>query len=541
LCAAAFGASRAAAQAEAAGTAEVAPPDGGHRGPRVAEGAGGPARFVPALYRAFDAERAIADAAFADRWYRAPGNEGYEATLDHLAGRLRAAGFGAVEHLELRIIETEMSAPAWTPRSASLVLHRAGTEPERLHGFDEPAGRDRVMLPINAPSADVSGPAVLSLGDIEEGSLLVTLQPLSRNILRRAEKAGARAVLSAAVFPFTVDPSGGDRHLDAILFRKVAPGTSLPVGQISRRTFDRLSELVADGVPVLLTFKAEVDFRERPLRTLVAEIVGRELPDEAVAIASHVQEPGAGDNASGIAGLAASAVSLVGLIESGEIDRPERTLAFIWGDEMRQSSVWLERTERKAVAGISADMLGQSPERTGAIALLEREPDPGALTPLAPDAHTPWGAGEVTEEDIARPSGLNLVARTALADVARHVGGWTTSENPWEGGSDHDVFLEHGIPGVLIWHFTDYTYHTGLDRMEMLDGEELRRSCTAVLATALAVAAPRPADLERYLTSLELERELRVGAARAAGEERVEEHWNRWSAGAARWLKQLCW
>jgi hypothetical protein len=59
--------------------------------------------------------------------------------------------------------------------------------------------------------------------------------------------------------------------------------------------------------------------------------------------------------------------------------------------------------------------------------LLEREPDPGALSPIAPDAHTPWGAGEVSEEDIARPSGLNLMARTALADVARHVGGWTTS------------------------------------------------------------------------------------------------------------------
>ncbi len=512
-----------------------------HNGPSVAEGESGPARFVAALYAAFDSERALESAAFADRWYRAPGNEGYEATLDHLAARLREAGFGADPRLELRVIETDMGAPAWTPRSASLTLHRAGHEPQLMHGFDEPAGRDRVMLPINAPAADVSGPVALRLGDVEEGSLFVTLQPLSRNILRRAQKAGARAVLSAAVFPFTIDPSGGDRHLDAILFRTVAAGTSMPVGQISRRTFDRLSGLVEEGVPVLLSFRAEVESSDVPLRTLVAAVVGRENPDEAVAMASHVQEPGAGDNASGIAGLAESAVDLAGLLLRGELDWPSRTLVFIWGDEMRQSSVWLEDTRRKAIVGISADMLGQSPARTGAIALLEREPDPGALSPIAPDAHTPWGAGEVSEEDIARPSGLNLMARTALADVARHVGGWTTSENPWEGGSDHDVFLERGIPGVLIWHFTDYTYHTGLDRMEMLDGEELRRSCTAVLATALAVAAPRPEDLERYLASLELERELRVKAARAAGEDETVEHWERWSVGAARWLKQLCW
>ncbi|MAF66496.1 MAG: hypothetical protein CMJ84_12670 [Planctomycetes bacterium] len=530
-----------AAQGEAPGDPLPGDAESTHNGPRVAAGASGPARFVPALHAAFDPERALASAAFADRWYRAPGNEGYEATLEHLAARLREAGFGEKPGLELRIIETEMDAPAWTPKSASLLLHRAGTEPELLHGFDEPADRDRVMLPINAPSADVSGPAAMRLSDVEDGSLFVTLQPLSRNILRRARKAGARAVLSAAVFPFTVDPSGGDRHLDAILFRTVAAQTSLPVGQISRRTFDRLGGLVDAGVPVLLTFKAEVELREVPLRTLVAAVVGSEHSDEAVAMASHVQEPGAGDNASGIAGLAESAVNVAGLIERGELDRPARTLVFIWGDEIRQSSVWLEHTARKAIAGISADMLGQSPARTGAIALLEREPDPGALAPLPPDAHTPWGAGEVSEEDVANPSGLNLVARTALSDVARFTGGWTTSENPWEGGSDHDVFLEHGIPGVLIWHFTDYTYHTGLDRMEMLDGEELRRSCTAVLATALAVADPRPADLERYLTSLEFERELRVGAAHAAGEGEIVEHWERWSAGAARWLKRLCW
>ena len=61
-------------------------------------------------------------------------------------------------------------------------------------------------------------------------------------------------------------------------------------------------------------------------------------------------------------------------------------------------------------------MLGESPERTGAIALLERSQDPGALHPLPPDEHTPWGESEVEEEDI-RPSGVALIARIALSDV----------------------------------------------------------------------------------------------------------------------------
>ena len=43
---------------------------------------------------------------------------------------------------------------------------------------------------------------------------------------------------------------------------------------------------------------------------------------------------------------------------------------------MGQSAVWLEDTDRKTVAALSADMLGQSPERTGAVVLLSGPPTP---------------------------------------------------------------------------------------------------------------------------------------------------------------------
>ena len=137
-------------------------------------------------------------------------------------------------------------------------------------------------------------------------------------------------------------------------------------------------------------------------------------------------------------------------------------------------------------------------------------------------------------------TGRTAEARTAMADVATHVGTWHTSENPWEGGSDHDVFIDNGIPGVLFWHFTDFTYHTSLDRMDMLDAEELRRSCVVVLSIALAITDPLPGDIDRYLASNELERRLRLRAAAEAGEEEVARHWRTWCDGAAGWLKMIC-
>lgn len=522
--------------AAAAAAAQDAPAPG-HHGPPVAPGDSGPARHVEALYRIFDPEAAMRDLAISDRGYRAPGDPEYDAAVDHIVGRLRGAGFGREPRLTLRVLETEMESPVWIPRSASLTLRRGGRA-EVLHAFSRSADIDRVMLPIHAPSADVEGRPVFGLSDVAPGTILVTPARLDQSLLRRAEKRGAVAALSSRVFSFTVDPTGRERHLDAILFTQVAAGTTFPVAQISPRVQQRIEDAAAAG-EAWIAFTADVETGGSTVRTLVAEVVGAVRPQEAVAIASHVQEPGAGDNASGAAGMTESAVSYARALREGLVPWPDRTLCFVWGDEMRQTSVFLADTDRVVLAGLSADMLGQSAEETGAVALLERTPDPGALVTIAPDEHTPWGTGEVLPEDL-RPNGLNVVLRTALFDVGRHLGGWTTSENPWEGGSDHDVFLEHGIPGVLLWHFTDFTYHTSLDRMDMVDPEELRRSCTAVMAAALGVASAGPADLDRYLASNELERELRVRVATQAGEDENAEQWEEWCAGAADWLRMVC-
>ena len=512
---------------------------GEHVGPAVVAGESGPARFAATLRKDFNAERAMDLAAYIDGFYRTPGGEGYDHVLDRIERDLEAAGFGTVEGFVMRFIETPMIAPAWTPRSGSFEVHLPGCPPLPLHSFHRPGDADRVMLPINAPSADVRGPLALTLDDVTEGSILVTDGPLDRRTIGRARKRGAVAVLSSAVFNFTVDPTGADRDLDAIQFQTVSPGTKTPVAKISRRTQLLLAGMLEHYGELEASFRAEVVLEERPLRTLVAEIVGTKRPGQSIAIASHVQEPGAGDNASGVAGLTEAARSIALAMQNGRLERPARTLSFIWGDEIRQSAIFLKDTKREVVAAISADMLGQSIANTGATPLLERTPDPGALHTLPPDEHTAWGAGSVRLEDLV-PNGLAVIARCALADVAKIEGPWNTAENPWEGGSDHDVFLAKGIPAVLFWHFTDFTYHTGLDRMNMLDPDELRRMTCAVMSCALALADPLPADLQRYLASVELERELRVTSARAVESVEAEELWNQWCDGSAKWLEAFC-
>jgi len=513
--------------------------DVAHVGPDVVGGGTGPARFADKVYAAFQTERAYEAVAFADRYYREPGNDGYEATIDFLRRGLQEAGYGREKGLQLELLEHEGDLPAWSPRSARIALV-GGDEPVILHEFEDSIDKDRVMLPRNAPSASVEGRAVFDLGSIKEGEIYVTSAPLRRDLVNRASMRGASCVISSSLGTYNTDPSGADREQDAIQYRVLRFAPALPVAQISPRSHERIRRAMGAGEDVRLTFECEVARDDRPIRTVVATVVGARRPQEAVTIVSHVQEPGACDNASGVAGLLESARLLAELLASGELERPARSLVMIWGDEMVQSSTWLERTELTPVAAISSDMTGQSKEKTGAIALLERMPDPGAVEVLPPDKHTPWGASPVEAASLT-PNGLSLIARCAMADVALlSEDGWETAEHPWEGGSDHDVFIDHGVPAILFWHFTDFAYHTSLDRLNHIDQEEMRRTGTAILSTALAMADPRPGDLDRYLRCLSIERDLRLDACAEAEMEELGELWKTWCTGTRMWLRDQC-
>lgn len=512
-----------------------------HVGPPVEVADSGPARFVKSLHAGFKPARAKELAAFIDRYYRAPANEGYEAVLAKLEADLRELGFGTDARLVLDFLEVEEVA-AWTPLSGKIVLEVDGEEPRTLHAFARGDEVDRVILPVNSPACALEGDAALGLNDIKQGSVFVT-DVDAEQVMTRARSRGAAAILSSSLYPFNVDRSGKNRHLEAIQFTTLPPGTDLPVFQISPRSKEAIEAAVERaakrGAGVRLALTSEVRIEKRPLRTLMAMIEGDTRPQEAVAMVSHVQEPGACDNASGVAGLLEGVRALVGALRDKKLAWPARSLVFLWGDEFSQSSSWLEATDLTPVVGISSDMTGQA-ESTGAIALLERNYDPGALKVYGPDFHTPWGAGQVDPEDVF-PNGLAVIARCAMADVALHEGGnWRTAEHPWEGGSDHDIFIRRGIPAVLFWHFTDFTYHTSLDRMDFLDPEEMRRTGVALLATGLSVATAEPGDLERYLRTLDREVAQRVEIARERGDEEQAARWEAWSKGTREWIINLC-
>lgn len=250
----------------------------------------------------------------------------------------------------------------------------------------------------------------------------------------------------------------------------------------------------------------------------VAEIAGSEYPDERVFICAHVQEPGSNDNATGVGALLGLACQYKRMIDEGAIQRPKRTITFMWGDEMNMATYYLDSHPDEKdgiVTALDMDMVGEDPEKTGGVMRIEKTPDPSAafnytLDTLPwtgeaaydetfadaagefvrlPDSHTLWGAGEVGPDMFQTGFFVNdLYMYATQSVIANHDSGFQVDVCPYEGGSDHSRFLAQGVPAMLTWHFTDYSYHTSVDTLAMSSARELENVGLTTLATALMIA-----------------------------------------------------
>ena len=141
---------------------------------------------------------------------------------------------------------------------------------------------------------------------------------------------------------------------------------------------------------------------------------------------------------------------------------------------------------------LSLDMTGEDTAKTGGTFLIEKQPDPSAIWERPSDPHSEWGAGKVDPATV-RGSFLNDLHLAVALRRARDTS-WVVRTNPYEGGSDHTVFMRAGVPSLLNWHFTDRYYHTNLDTLDKVSAAEMQHVAIVVGTTALFLAS---ADTDR--------------------------------------------
>lgn len=436
----------------------------------------------------FDSGLAMGLVADLDPYYRMRGNHGYLKSLEACYQRLLDAGFQAegtgeasgdlVEFRDFGPVQ-----PVWTPVSASLEIYSpdAGV----LHAFEDESGAERTFLCGNsfptrpggviAPlvAYEHSKPVESYAGTVVYGRL-----PAETLFARAVQQGGALGVISAHL-PAYNEP---DDNVDAIRYSSVPHDAEHRAFglNISPAKRDVLERLLSGGM-VYVRVVIDVRFGEGRSRTLVATLRGTGPDASHVAVVSHIDEPGANDNASGVATSVAMAAGWLRAVKSGALPRPRRTITFLLGMEFECSREWLRSLSEAVDMALIIDMVGQDPAANGAVPLVERMPDPGAIWDRPPlDVHSEWGRGDVRQSDL-EGSFVNDYVMAALR-ARQDVNGWPVRSNPYEGGSDHESFLERGIPAVLLWHFTDPYYHTSLDRLEEVSADEMANVGTATLA-----------------------------------------------------------
>jgi hypothetical protein len=261
---------------------------------------------------------------------------------------------------------------------------------------------------------------------------------------------------------------------DAETARKLGFGFSL-----SRRQGNELRKYLHDGKKVKLNAKVDADLKKGKYCVVTAVIRGSSRPDEEVFLTAHLchPKPSANDNASGSGLLMEIARTIVALTESGRIDRPKRSIRFLWVPETVGTAIYLSQHPMifdRIIAGINLDMVGEDQELCKSTLCMDSTPDslPSYLNDLV------YSNVERSNAEYDSAVKLGIPSRFRCARTG------------FSGGSDHAEFNESTVcaPCVSLTQWPDLFYHTSMDTMDKVSEESLRRVGWAVAVSALTLA-----------------------------------------------------
>lgn len=473
--------------------------------------------YIKLVDENFNKQEAFKTVAFVEKYFRVVGNEGFNASIYHVAEKLEEAGFVNEEsaktsdRLTYRIEKRELARKTWEPVAASLKL-ASGIE---LLNFET----NRNMIAINSFSTKGEEDfEMVFVGDVKpkeyddydmEGKVVVGSGSARMIFQEAVVKRGALGVMVYNI-PNYNQPT---KHVNSISFSGISLNEDKKSFAIllSTKAMDAIMDAVFEdelGVKI----NVETNVYESEELTLVAELKGSEKPDERFVFSAHVQEPGANDNASGVGALTEIASTSARLLRNGKIN-PERTITYLFGDEIVSTRRYVQEDKERAKGikwGMSLDMVGEDTEKTGGTFLIEKMPDPGAIWVRGVEKHSEWGGSPLTKKQL-KPHYFNDLVISVFKNIGEQKD-WEVNFNPFEGGSDHVPFLQGNIPGLLLWHFTDQFYHTDGDRLDKVSKETLHNVGTGALAIALMLTEDKAQLADMVLLNTSTAATLRLQA-----------------------------
>jgi hypothetical protein len=413
---------------------------------------------------------------------------------DYIIARLREYGLSDIT------IERFGKVSAWRPLSGELF--------EVSPRFDKIADIRDLPFVLNpgSPNTDIEAELVY-IGDAYTGDLdlinlkgkivLTSARPGAViNMLIQKEAAGIISYYSPRPLDncdMIPDMKGGGysrSRQQAITVFSISPRE----GSVLR---DRLLDGEEIKVHMLVRFRTE----EFDLQVPVCTIPGSDPQAGEIIISAHLFEgygvQGANDNGSGSATILEAARVISELIREQKIEKPKRTIRFIWVPEYSGTIPWTRAHRdiiKKTLCNINLDMVGLSLSSFRSFFILHR---------------TSYGNAHYVNdviENYFRYTGENNNVNSVITGSRffKPVVAPSGTNDPFyyqiessSGGSDHDIFndLGVGVPGVLLITWPDPFYHTSEDRADKCDPTQLKRAAfiTAVSGYTIASAGENEA------------------------------------------------
>ncbi|MDX1547482.1 MAG: M28 family metallopeptidase [Rhodothermales bacterium] len=399
--------------------------------------------------------------------HRLSGSESLERAIDWILAEMEADGLANVHGEEVMV-------PHWVRGREALTLVAPREQPMRVLGLGgsigtPPEGIEADVLVVGsyeelaARASEAAGKIVLY--NVPFTTYGQTVQYRTGGAVAAA-RAGAVASLVRSVGPYSMDTphTGNSRYEDGV--------PRIPHAAVTMEDAMMMQRMQDRGQPVRLRLMMEAQtLPDARSRNVVAELVGRERPEEVVVLGGHIDSWDVGQGAMDDAGGCVAAWQAVKLLKDLGL-RPRRTIRVVlWTNE--------ENGLRGATAyrDAHADELDRH--------VLAIESDAGVFKPSG------FGFGGTAEAYAVVQEIGRLLDRIEAGTITR--GG---------GGADIGPIMREGVPGMglsvdgskYFWY-----HHTPADTIDKLDPHEFNLSVAAMAVMAYVVAEmperlPRPGE-----------------------------------------------
>lgn len=448
-----------------------------------------PEPVVAALSSELSGETAKRNLEFISRHHRMRASREFRSAAEFIAEQARGYGLDAVEILQFpadgrTFYGTQKARPAWNAEFAELWELGPDAKPAvRVASWDAiplVLAQDSESANVTAELVDVGAGTNESdyAGRDVKGKLVLTSSQPESGYRLAVERFGAVGILSYAQNQRTAWFGENDNlirwgHLDSFTSTKTfAFMLSLKQARGFQTRLTRSEKI---------TLKAEVRAGRHTgsydIVTAVIPGADSRLRDEEIAFSCHLDHPrpGANDNASGSVTILEVARTFAKLIREGKIERPRRSIRFIWPPEIEGTLTLLNARPditRRIKAVIHMDMVGGGPE-TKAVFHVTR--GPASLPSFVNDVAEEFGAF-VNEQSYRHASGETVAYPLVAPEGGKEPLGARLAE--FSMGSDHQVYTDSSfrIPAIYLNDWPDRYIHTNFDTPANVDPTKLKRA-----------------------------------------------------------------